>query len=169
MESLASRASHPPQPNSDTLRHVHPKNQIKSRLAIPPKQLLPPENSIRSISFYKSESDDAGLTIDYSGQSRKQQQSMRIAGQTVFSKRGNSVNYPLQSARDEKSSEHRNEQKRYENIVSKSRAQRHRASLRVQVGGDGGSLERGEMVRNVSPPPHVVLKQSLKQSAFGKT
>ena len=90
---------------------------------------------------------------------------MRIAGQTVFSKRGNSVNYTLQSARDEKSSEHRNEQKRYENIVSKSRARRHRASLRGPVGGDG-SLE---MMRNISPPPHVVLKQSLKQSAFGKT
>lgn len=173
IDSLANRGSHPPPPNSDTLRQVHPKGQIKSRLAIPPKQLLPPENSIKSISFYKSESDGdgGGLTIDYSGQAagRKQQQSMRVAGQTVFSKRGNSVNYTLQSARDDKNSEHRNEQKRYENIVSKSRAQRHRASLRGPAGAESSS-EKGGMMRHVSPPPpHVALKQSLKQSAFGKT
>lgn len=49
---------------------------------------------------------------------------MKIAGQTVFQRRGQSLNvYQAQE---------KNEQKRYENIVSKSRAQRHRHSLRAE-------------------------------------
>jgi hypothetical protein len=56
---------------------------------------------------------------------------MRVAGQTVFQRRGNSMNNSIYSARDEKNE--KNEQKRYENIVSKSRAQRHRASLRGDI------------------------------------
>ena len=90
-----------------------PKGQIKNKF--PQKNL---EGQVKSISFYRNEEEGLDLSV---GGSSKQSREMRVAGQTVFSRRGQSLQQTIYSAREANSNE-RNEQKRYETIVNKSRA-----------------------------------------------